>query len=135
MINAAEMDRIAYARKQPAVNKLLLSKRLYEDLKKINIRDKFLSKGGCDNLAEWLDHMEDGTFPNINLTRGLLDCIDGLDVNADQIRDSTLIKVLNLYMDEKEKGVAPEIRKLVIIIRDKWDRTMQRKSSYKQDEA
>ena len=49
------------------MRKLLMAKEVYEALRKINIQESFLEQGGGRVLAEWLDMLPDGTFPNFNL--------------------------------------------------------------------
>lgn len=47
-------------------------------------------KGGCEVLAEWLEQMPDGTFPNITLIEGLLSCINNLNITTDNLEGSRL---------------------------------------------
>lgn len=61
------LDKEAFSQKKPALRKLLMANEVYESLRKINVQERFLELGGCRVLADWLDMLPDGTFPNFNL--------------------------------------------------------------------
>ena len=94
MIEAANLDRVAYNSKQPAIRKLMLSKKLYESLKNLEFQSLFLQKGGCNNLAQWMDTYDDGSFPNINLVMGVLECLDTLNLEEDNIKDENIYNTI-----------------------------------------
>lgn len=75
-------DRDCYEQGKPGLKKLLMAKEVYENLRKLNIQERFLELGGCRVLAEWLNMLPDGTFPNYNLVNGLLNCIGTLRIDA-----------------------------------------------------
>ena len=134
MAAAAEKDKVAFKANRPALNKLLLSKQLQENLKNLEFQEKFLYKGGCDYIAEWLDTMEDGTYPNINLVQGLLECLDRLNISNEILKDSDILKVIKQYKADTEKGVSPIARRLAIQLNDRWDRQIQGGAAYDEEE-
>ena len=134
MAAAAEKDKVAFKANRPALNKLLLSKQLQENLKNLEFQEKFLYKGGCDYIAEWLDTMEDGTYPNINLVQGLLECLDRLNISNEILKDSDILKVIKQYKADTEKGVSPIARRLAVQLNDRWDRQIQGGAAYNEEE-
>ena len=69
---AYEQDQIAIRNKKPAIFRLKISRECYNQMKKLNVQEKFLELGGSKCVAQWLDMNVDGKFPNINLVEGLL---------------------------------------------------------------
>ncbi len=71
-------------------------------------------------LADWIDLMPDGTFPNINLVEGVLNCIDSLQMDTDYLEGTNLGQVVQYYAE----GIAkmPQVKKLAMQILDKWSR-------------
>jgi hypothetical protein len=68
---------------------------VYEALRKIPVQEKFLDLGGLRILADWLDMLPDGTFPNYNLVEGLLNCISSLRIEDTQtLEDSGLAPII-----------------------------------------
>lgn len=86
----------------------------------MQIQKRFLEKGGCQVLADWIDLMPDGTFPNQNFVEGVLQCIDSLQVDTNDLEDSRLGQVVQYYAE----GLAnmPAMRPLAKSITDKWSR-------------
>lgn len=97
MQKAHDLDKEAFAKKQPAFNKLLKSKDVFDKLKKQNVQEEFISNNGLLYFAMWLDKMDENTYPNINLMKKIFDCINQLNVDADQIEGSELYEVLKEY--------------------------------------
>jgi hypothetical protein len=72
--------------------------------------------------------MEDGTYPNINLQQGILDCINSLQIHYEHIDQSHLYKAIEAYAEEDM--LQPQIRKLAQSIKDKWQRILQGNIEY-----
>jgi hypothetical protein len=79
-------------------------------------------------FALWLDPMSDGTFPNINLIMGVLECINNLNVKIELDEDSSLYRIIDIY--SKSMIVAPQAMRLALQIHDKWDREIQGEGAY-----
>jgi hypothetical protein len=71
-------DQESLAGGRPALQKLLMLKEVSETLRKLSLQEKFLELGGCRVLANWLDLLPDGSYPNYNLSLGILNCIASL---------------------------------------------------------
>lgn len=64
--------------------------------------------------------MPDGTFPNINLVEGVLNCIDSLQISPDDLEETNLEEIVQYYA----KGITkmPTVKRLAKQILDKWNR-------------
>lgn len=49
------------------MRKLLLSKKLYNSLKNLEFQSRFLDASGLDRVADWLQAIDEGVYPNITL--------------------------------------------------------------------
>lgn len=94
MSEAYEEDRKSIELKKPALNKLFLSKRVFEELKKKSFADDFVESNGLDILAAWIDILPGGIFPNYNLVEGVLNCLDKLKIDSESIKASGIIPIL-----------------------------------------
>lgn len=72
--------------------------------------------------------MDDKTFPNMNLVQGLLECMSDLNVNDLNIENSHILDVLEYYIDAK--SLSPDIIKLVMSIKNKWERKLHGTTTY-----
>ncbi len=64
--------------------------------------------------------MPDGTFPNINLVEGMLNCIDSLNILTDHLEGTHLGKVIQYYAEDAAN--MPKVKRLAKSILDKWSR-------------
>jgi hypothetical protein len=80
MHEAVVADRLSNQQGKPALKRLMMANEVYSQLKKLGVQQNFLDNKGCQVLADWLDLMPDGTFPNSNLVEGVLNCIDSLQM-------------------------------------------------------
>ena len=83
---------------------------MYAALKKQTLQQIFLDEKGCEDLADWIDMMPDGTFPNINLVEGVLNCIDGLTIETDHLEQTKLGMVLQIYAEDM--AGMPKVKRL-----------------------
>jgi exosome complex RNA-binding protein Rrp42 (RNase PH superfamily) len=71
MQEAWEKDKEAIENGRPAINKILLSKSLYQKLKHLETLNKFFEYKGLDCFSLWLDvvvtHDDKKYYPNINV--------------------------------------------------------------------
>ena len=67
MTEAVMSDNDANSKKKPALNKLLLLSQVTKELRRIPIQEEFLDYGGCEQLADWLYPLPDGTYPNVKI--------------------------------------------------------------------
>jgi hypothetical protein len=76
--------------------------------------------------------MPDGSFTNINLLKGLLNCIDGLRIDVGHLEDSNLASSVQFYSE----GIAkhPTVQTLAKRIVEKWSRLYYNiKQTYESD--
>ncbi|CDW85673.1 protein iws1 homolog [Stylonychia lemnae] len=133
MQEAVDKDREANRNKKPAISRLVIAQQCYNQLRKMPIQEKFLDQGGCKILADWLDMMPDGTFPNVNLVEGMLNCIDGLRLEVDHLDQSGLGQIIQYYAEGIAKTSLTIQRQAKSII-EKWCRFIYNiKQSYDGD--
>ena len=41
-------------------------------------------------MAEWLDKMDDETFPNLTIIMGVLKCLDSMNIDKENIESSQI---------------------------------------------
>lgn len=136
MHSAWTKDIEAISSQRPAVNKLLVARHLYQDLKPLEVRDKFLELGGLDAFAMWLDVMvsEDGTerqYPNINIVQGVLEYLRDLPVDYSQIKECKIYSALDKYQENREVHLIA--RKLAKEILNKWQLLLGGKVGYDEE--
>ena len=97
MREAYELDREANKARKPAIKRLLMAPEVYKTIRKLSIQEEF-GQEGIETLAEWIDVMPDGTFPNYNLVKGVLECLDFLPIDSG-VKDSKdgVLKILSYY--------------------------------------
>ena len=136
MHQAWTRDIEAISNQRPAINKLLVARNLYQDLKPLEVREKFLELGGLDAFAMWLDVMvsEDGSerqYPNINIVQGVLEYLRDLPVDYTQIKECKIYSALDKYSDNREVHLIA--RKLAKDILNKWKLFLGGKVGYDEE--
>ena len=82
MFQAYELDKKANVEGKPAIQKLIMANEVYSSLRKAAVQEEFMTGDrGHEVLAKWLEVMPDGTFPGYNLVKGLMECINSLQVD------------------------------------------------------
>ena len=77
-----------------------MSSNVYSLLRKSTVQEEFITGDrGHDVLAKWLEVMPDGTFPSYNLVKGLLECINSLQIDESHLENSELIDAVNYYAE------------------------------------
>eukprot|EP00347_Sterkiella_histriomuscorum_P013105 403365998 len=130
---AIEQDKLACINKAPAVFRLQASKECYNLIHKLPVQEKFLEQNGSLYIAQWLDIMPNGHFPNVNLVEGMLKCIDGIRFDEEHLLESNLGQILQYYSE----GIAEtnlQVKRLAKSILEKWFRSIYKiQSNYDQD--
>lgn len=55
-------------------------------------------------MAEWLDKMDDETFPNLTIIMGVLKSLDSMNINQDNIEGSQIYETLTVYASEESRS-------------------------------
>ncbi len=108
MNKATDKDIEANKNKKPALAKMMASKDVFQQLRKQLLQERFLDKGGCQQFAEWLSPLPDGTLPNNNLIKNILSCIDSLMIETGHLEGNHLGKIIHMLAEGRnsEKTVA-----------------------------
>ena len=97
MKQAANLDKISFENKQPCLRKLMMLKEVQEEIRKVNFQESFFDSDGCDVLADWIDVLPDGTFPNFTLVNGILNTLLNLKIESKSLEESRLVNVVQNY--------------------------------------
>lgn len=79
---AFEADREAFAKGEPALNKLRMLKKVEENLSIDNMHEDLMSGGVLGALRGWLEIMPDGSLPNSKIRTSILIMLDKLRVDC-----------------------------------------------------
>merc|ERR1719356_1565231 len=85
MNTAAAKDLEEYASGRPMLHKLALVPKAVAIMQKYAFADLFVSSGGCEALARWLQPLPDGHLPNDHLRTELIKCMMRLPINKEAL--------------------------------------------------
>lgn len=121
MREADENDREANSKKRPAIKKLIILEEIAKELRRLPIQYFFLDYNGCSVLANWLEPLPDGTYPNNRIVSEILQLIDGLQIDAEFLASSkNLGRIVKVYANNQANQ--PKEVSLAKSIMDKWGR-------------
>lgn len=134
---AAEKDIAAYESRQPAIHKLKILSEVVEELKMVELHDKFLTHGGLAVLQVWLNLLPDGNLPNLKIRTALIDIIKQLPIETDmqdrkeQLKASGLGRII-MFLSELPEETTSNRRVCKALI-EKWSRPVYELSSHYRD--
>ena len=121
MKDADENDREANRNKRPAIKKLIILEEIAKELRRLPIQYFFLDYNGCSVLANWLEPLPDGTYPNNRIVSEILQLVDGLQIDAEFLASSkNLGRIVKVYANNQANQ--PKEVALAKSIMDKWGR-------------
>ena len=93
-----------------------------KELRRIPIQEDFLDQGGCEELADWLYPLPDGTYPNVKIVQEILDVVDTLHIDAHALENygKKLARTIKAY--SRNRANMPQVQDLAKRIIDKWNR-------------
>lgn len=72
-------------------------------------------------LGEWLDILPDGSYPNINVIKEILHCIEVLPIHPDNLQECrNLGRIVKTFANGR--GVTSEVSAMAKNIMDRWSR-------------
>ena len=132
MLDAYDRDIESNKQGKPGLMKLMISNEIFTNLRKKDLQELFLDRGGLSAFSKWLSRLPDGTFPNYNLVEGVLYCLDGIKMNENSLENSDLLDVIKNYSEGHAK--MPALQKLAKTIEEKWNRQVRGvQSNYSKD--
>lgn len=111
----------------PAIHKLAMLPDVVEELSKSNLYEAILDNNVAESIRLWLEPLDDGSLPSIDIQNAMLDILKKLPIRRDHLRESGIGKVI-LFMSKCPR--IPEInrRKCEQFIQH-WSRMVLRLSS------
>jgi hypothetical protein len=85
MTEAADNDKKELEAGKPMLHKLALVPKAVAIMQKYAFADLFVSSGGCEALARWLEPLPDGQLPNVHLRTEVTRCMMRLPINKEAL--------------------------------------------------
>ncbi|KAI9503584.1 Transcription factor iws1 [Coemansia spiralis] len=81
----------------PAIHKLSMLPEVVEELAKTQLYEAFLDNNIVDSIRLWLEPLDDGSLPNLDIQNAMLDVLKKLPIRRDHLRESGIGKII-LFM-------------------------------------
>ncbi|KAJ1973111.1 Transcription factor iws1 [Dimargaris xerosporica] len=130
MKEMAELDRLHNNEKRPAIGKVGMLPLVTEQLRKAAYQDQLLEGGILDAVRAWLEPLDDGALPALDIQVELFEFIEKLPIRTEHLRESGLGRIVMFF--SKCPRVDPRIQRKAEDLVLKWSRPIiQRSASYK----
>ncbi|KAI8326414.1 hypothetical protein GQ54DRAFT_239768, partial [Martensiomyces pterosporus] len=83
----------------PAIHKVAMLSDVVEELGKAHLYEAFLDNNIVDSLRLWLEPLDDGSLPSLDIQNALLDILKKLPIRRDHLRESGIGKII-LFMSK-----------------------------------
>ncbi|RKP01858.1 hypothetical protein CXG81DRAFT_11469, partial [Caulochytrium protostelioides] len=134
MKRAAQDDRALNQDKIPALAKLKILPAVLQTLNKTHNWMAFVDNGLLDGIHSWLEPLDDGALPSLDIQRAMFKYLHELPVTTDQLLDTGIGKLLKFYTICNR--IAPDIKQSAEELMDKWVRVViGRSNSYRDREV
>ncbi|KAJ1863844.1 Transcription factor iws1 [Coemansia sp. RSA 989] len=115
----------------PAVHKLAMLPDVVEELSKAHLYEAFLDNNITDSIRLWLEPLDDGSLPSLDIQNAMLNILDKLPVRQDHLRESGVGKII-LFMSKCPR--IPEInRRICEQFVQRWSRMVLGLSTSQRD--
>ncbi|RKP18062.1 hypothetical protein ROZALSC1DRAFT_30196 [Rozella allomycis CSF55] len=106
--------------KKPALEKLKLLSLVEEELGKRDLYEHFLDNGILEAIRMWLEPMNDGSLPSLDIRKFLLGVLAKLPIEKDHLKESGVGKVIHfMYKCPRETA---ELKKQALNLMNTWSR-------------
>ncbi|KAJ1732989.1 Transcription factor iws1 [Coemansia biformis] len=83
----------------PAIHKLTMLPKVVEELGKPHLYEAFLDNNIVDSIRLWLEPLDDGSLPSLDVQNAMLDSLKKLPIRRDHLRESGIGKII-LFMSK-----------------------------------
>ncbi|KAJ2082163.1 Transcription factor iws1 [Coemansia sp. RSA 988] len=83
----------------PAIHKLSMLSDVIEELGKSHLYEAFLDNNIVDSIRLWLEPLDDGSLPSLDIQNAMLDALRNLPIRRDHLRESGIGKII-LFMSK-----------------------------------
>ncbi|KAJ1800457.1 Transcription factor iws1 [Coemansia sp. RSA 2399] len=111
----------------PAIHKLSMLPEVVEELGKTQLYEAFLDNNIVDSIRLWLEPLDDGSLPNLDVQNAMLECLKKLPIHRDHLRESGIGKII-LFMSRCPR-ISEHNRRICAQFVQQWSRMVLRLSS------
>ncbi|PIA17482.1 hypothetical protein COEREDRAFT_40924 [Coemansia reversa NRRL 1564] len=83
----------------PAIHKLSMLPDVIEELGKSHLYEAFLDNNIVDSIRLWLEPLDDGSLPSLDIQNAMLNALRNLPIRRDHLRESGIGKII-LFMSK-----------------------------------
>ncbi|KAJ2547699.1 Transcription factor iws1 [Coemansia sp. RSA 1933] len=111
----------------PAIHKLSMLPEVVEELGKTQLFEAFLDNNIVDSIRLWLEPLDDGSLPNLDVQNTMLECLKKLPIHREHLRESGIGKII-LFMSRCPR-ISENNRRTCEQFVQQWSRMVLRLSS------
>ncbi|KAJ1935220.1 Transcription factor iws1, partial [Linderina pennispora] len=111
----------------PAIHKMGMLTDVTDELRKTHLYEAFLENNIVDSLRLWLEPLDDGSLPALDIQNALLDILGKLPVRRDHLRESGIGKII-MFMSKCPR-IPERNRRVCEQFVQRWSRMVMKLSS------
>ncbi|KAJ2740727.1 Transcription factor iws1 [Coemansia sp. BCRC 34301] len=111
----------------PAIHKLSMLPDVVEELGKAQLYEAFLDNNIVDSIRLWLEPLDDGSLPSLDIQNAMLEALGKLPIRRDHLRESGIGKII-LFMSKCPR-ISENNRRTCEHFVQQWSRMILRLSS------
>ncbi|KAJ2787011.1 Transcription factor iws1 [Coemansia interrupta] len=111
----------------PAIHKLSMLQDVVDELGKTQLYEAFLDNNIVDSIRLWLEPLDDGSLPSLDIQNAMLGALKRLPIRRDHLRESGIGKII-LFMS-KCPQIPERNRRICEQFVQQWSRMVMRLSS------
>ncbi|KAJ2233295.1 Transcription factor iws1 [Coemansia sp. RSA 1722] len=111
----------------PAIHKLSMLQDVVDELSKTQLYEAFLDNNIVDSIRLWLEPLDDGSLPSLDIQNAMLDVLKKLPIRRDHLRESGIGKII-LFMSRCSR-IPERNRRLCEQFVQQWSRMVLRLSA------
>ncbi|KAJ2492715.1 Transcription factor iws1 [Coemansia sp. RSA 2050] len=111
----------------PAIHKLSMLPDVIEELSKPPLYEAFLDNNIVESIRLWLEPLDDGSLPNLDIQNAMLESLGRLPIRRDHLRESGIGKII-LFMSKCPR-ITEQNRRICEQFVQQWSRMVLRLSS------
>ncbi|KAJ1960652.1 Transcription factor iws1 [Dispira parvispora] len=127
MREVAELDRMEHNEKRPAIGKIKMLPLVTSKLRRVGLHDQMLEGGILDAMRMWLEPLDDGSLPALDIQVEFFDILQTMPIRTDHLRESGMGRIVTFFT--KCPRVSQKIQRIAEELVGKWSRPIIRRSA------
>ncbi|KAJ1659357.1 Transcription factor iws1 [Dispira simplex] len=127
MREVAELDRMEHNEKRPAIGKIKMLPLVTSKLRRVGLHDQMLEGGILDAMRMWLEPLDDGSLPALDIQVEFFDILQTMPIRTDHLRESGMGRIVTFFT--KCPRVNQKIQRIADELVGKWSRPIIRRSA------